>query len=111
MSHSITLSHSTTGRENLPVLVLISLTSPRSIADVQLVHFSPDNLLAGKGLYGFESATLSKARGAEKIAFHTWKDGQSSDLLLSRPVDRKIFQLRHYFKRCARIELRKLQIV
>ena len=55
----------------LPVLVLISLTSSRSIGFVQLNRFSPDNFLAGNGLSAVDSATLRRANGPDKIVFHT----------------------------------------
>ena len=56
---------------SLPVFVLISLTSSRSMVLVQLTHFSPDIFFAGKGLSAAESARLSRANGPDKIAFHT----------------------------------------
>lgn len=56
-----------------PVFVLISLISSRSIVFVQLMHFSPDIFLAGKGLSAVDSATLKRANGPVKMAFHTCK--------------------------------------
>ena len=56
-----------------PVRVLISLISSRSIVFVQLTHFSPDIFLAGKGLSAVDSATLKRANGPVRMAFHTCK--------------------------------------
>lgn len=56
-----------------PVRILISLISSRSIALVQLTHFSPDIFLAGKGLSAVDKATLKRANGPVRMAFHTCK--------------------------------------
>ena len=56
-----------------PVRALITFTSSKSIVFVQLKHFSPDNFVAGKGLSAVESATLRRANGPVRIAFHTYK--------------------------------------
>ena len=40
---------------------------------VQLMHFSPDIFLAGKGLSAVDSATLKRANGPVRMAFHTCK--------------------------------------